>query len=145
MSWPDVSTDSAVEKSMKSILVWLSLMMLTACQSVSSGAPKPVSAGKLTAEYAESSAGVRSKYDGKEITVGGYTLSAATLPRAGEEGSVALQENGRDPGQPVTCWFSREQATEFSKLKGGQYITVKGVFNGEVGAELKFCKLVNVE
>ena len=84
---------------MKSILVWLSLTMLTACQSVSSGAPKPVSAGKLTAEYAESSAGVRSKYDGKEITVRGYTLIAATMPRPGDDqGSVLLRRKGPRPG-----------------------------------------------
>ncbi len=131
---------------MKSILVLLSLTMLTACQSGSSGAQKPVSAGKLTAEYEESSARVRSKYDGKEITVRGYTLIAATLPRPGDDrGSVLLEEKGRDPGRHVTCWFSQEQAAQFSKIKGGQYVTVKGVFNGEVGAELKFCKLVKVE
>ena len=131
---------------MKSILVLLSLAMLSACQSASSGAPKPVSAGKLTAEYQESSAGVRSKYDGKEITVRGYTLIAATMPRPDDDqGSVLLEEKGRDQGRPVACWFSKEEAAEFSKIKGGQYVTVKGVFNGEVGAELKFCKLVKVE
>ena len=43
------------------------------------------------------------------------------------------------------CWFSKDHAEQFSKLKGWQYITVKGVFNGEVGAELKFCKLVGIE
>ena len=131
---------------MKSVLVLFSLTMLTACQSASSSASLPVSVGQLTKEYAESSAGVRSKYDGKEITVRGYTLIAATLPRPGDDqGSVLLEEKGRDPGRPVTCWFSKEQAAEFSKIKGGQYVTVEGVFNGEVGAELKFCKLVKVE
>jgi hypothetical protein len=131
---------------MKSLLVWLSLTMLAACQSASLGAQEPVSAGKLTEEYAESSASVRNKYDGKEITVIGYTLIAATMPRPGDDqGSVLLEEKGRDPGRQVACWFSKEQSAEFSKIKGGQYLTVKGVFNGEVGAELKFCKLVKVE
>jgi hypothetical protein len=143
---PNVSTDSVVAKSMKTLLVWFSLTMLTACQSASSGAQQPVSAGNLTKEYDESSAGVRSKYDGKEITVRGYTLIAATMPRPGDDqGSVLLEEKGRDPGRQVACWFSKEQAAEFSKIKGGQYVTVKGVFNGEAGAELKFCKLVKVE
>jgi hypothetical protein len=137
---------SAVKKSMTSILVWLSLTMLTACQSVSSGALQPVSAGNLTREYADSSAAVRSKYDGKEITVRGYTLIAPTMPRpSDDQGSLLLEGKGGDQSRQVTCWFSKEQATEFSKLKGGQYITVKGVFNGEVGAALKFCKLVKVE
>ncbi len=131
---------------MRSILVLLGLTMLTVCQSASSSAPRSVSAGSLTEEYQESSAAVRSKYDGKEITVRGYTLSAATMPRDGaDQGSVLLEEKGRDPGPHVTCWFSNEQAAKFSKIRGGQYITVKGVFNGEAGAELRFCKLVKVE
>jgi tRNA_anti-like len=130
----------------KSFLVWLSLTMLTACQSASSGAPKPVSAGNLTEEYERSSAGVRRKYDGKEITVRGYVLFAAKMPQPGDDqGSVSLEEKGRDPVRQVTCWFSNEQAAEFAKVKGSQYATVKGIFNGEAGAELKFCKLVKVE
>ena len=127
-------------------LVLLSLTVLTACQSASSGVPRPLQAGSLTEEYERSSAGVRTKYDGKEITVRGYTLIAATPPRAGDDqGAILLEEKDRGPGRQVTCWFSKEQAAEFSKIKGGQYVTVKGVFNGEVGVELKFCKLVNVE
>ena len=31
------------------------------------------------------------------------------------------------------------------KSKGGEVITVKGIFDGEAGAELKFCKLVRVD
>lgn len=130
----------------KSLFALLSLTMLTACQSASSGATKPVSAGDLTEEYQWSSSGVRRKYDGKEITVRGYALFAAKMPQPGvDQGSVSLEEKGLDPVGQVTCWFSREQAAEFSKIKGGQYVTVKGIFNGEAGAELKFCKLVKVE
>lgn len=130
----------------KSLFALLGLTLVTACQSASSGAPKPVSAGNLTEEYERSSAGVRSKYDGKEITVRGYALFAAKMPQPGDDqGSVSLEEKGRDPVRQVTCWFSREQAGEFSKINGGQYVTVKGIFNGEAGAELKFCKLVKIE
>ncbi len=130
----------------KSILALLSLTMLTACQSASSSPPKPLSARSLTEEYDRSRASVRSKYDGKEITVRGYTVVGTTMPPAGnDQGSVSLEEKGGDPVRQVTCWFSNEQAADFSKIKGGQYITVKGVFNGEAGAELKFCKLVKVE
>jgi hypothetical protein len=130
----------------KSLLILLSLTMLTACQNASSRSEDSLSAGSLAEEYERSSAGVRSKYDGKEITVRGYTLIAATMPRPGDyQGSVLLAEKGRDPDRQVTCWFSKEQAAEFSEIKGGQYLTVKGIFNGEAGAELKFCKLVKVE
>jgi len=126
--------------------VLLSLLMLTACQSASSREPAPLSARTLAEDYKKSSAAVRSKYDGKEIIVSGYAMIAATMPREGDDqGSVLLEEKERRPTRQVTCWFSKDQAEQFSKIKGGHYITVKGIFNGEAGAQLKFCKLVKVE
>jgi len=126
--------------------VLLSLTILTACQATSSLEPSSVSARTLADEYERSSAAVRGKYDGKEITVRGYTLIAAAMPRGGDDqGSVLLEEKERAPTRQVACWFSKDQAEQFSKIKGGQYITVKGIFNGEAGADLKFCKLVKVE
>ena len=130
----------------KNMSCLLSLTMLTTCQSASSGPGKPISAAHLTFEYEESNAEVRHKYDGKEIAIRGYTPIAARMPRPGDDqGSVRLEEKGHDAVRQVTCWFSKAQAAEFSKIKGGEYITVKGIFNGEAGAELKFCKLVRVE
>ena len=101
------------------IFLLLSFAMLTACQAASSREPASVSALTLAEEYERSSAVVRSKYDGKEIIVRGYVLIAATMPPSGND-----------------------QAEQFSRIKGRQYITVKGIFNGEAGVELKFCKLV---
>jgi tRNA_anti-like len=131
---------------MKNLLVLLSLTMIPACQPVSSRTEHPLSAGSLAEEYERSNAGVRSKYDGKEVIVRGYTLTAATLPHQGhDQGSVWLEEKERTASRQVACWFSRDQADQFSKIKGTQYITVKGIFNGEAGADLKFCKLVQIE
>ena len=131
---------------MKSILILLSLTMLNGCQGGRSDQQPPVPVSALSMEYQESSAGVRRKYDGKEISVKGYAQSAATMPRIGDDqGSVLLQPDSNDSIPRVTCWFSGSQATEFSKIKGGQYLTVKGVFNGEAGADLKFCRIVKVE
>jgi len=62
-----------------------------------------------------------------------------------DQGSVSLEEKENQSVSKVVCWFSREQTTEFAKIKGGQYLTVRGVFNGERGVELRFCKLVKVE
>ncbi len=125
--------------------VLLSLTMLTACQNASSRSPEPLSAAALSEEYERSSASVRSKYDGKEIIVRGYTLTAATLPHEGhDQGSVWLEEEERNASRQVACWFSRDQAAQFSQIKGAQYITVKGIFNGEVSVDLKFCKLVKI-
>jgi tRNA_anti-like len=120
----------------------VSLLASMSCQPASLGSPKPISVRTLAEEYERSSAAVRSKYDGKEIIVSGYAVIASTLHIGDDQGSVQLEEQDQ-PARRVVCWFSKDQAERFSKLKGGQYITVKGVFNGEVGAELKFCKLVN--
>ena len=100
----------------------------------------------LVEAYEQSSVAVRTRYDGKEITVRGYAALAAVMPEAGsDQGSVQLEDKGLKSTRRVVCWFSREQSETFSKVKGEQYITVRGVFNGEGGADLKFCKLVGVE
>jgi len=134
---------------MRLALAVLSLTMLTACQAASSrepASPEPVSAGVLTKEYQESTTDARRKYDGREITIKGLTaMSALMPPPGGEQGLVFLEENGANPARRVACWFSKDQAERFSTIKAGQYITVKGIFNGEAGAELKFCKLVKNE
>ena len=130
----------------KGLLVLLSLLTWTSCQPASSRETVPVSAGTLAEDYERSSTTVRSKYDGKEITVRGYTAIAATMPKPGaDQGLVQLEEKDLRPQRPVACWFSKDQIDQFSRIKGGQFITVKGVFNGEAGAELKFCKLVKIE
>jgi len=111
--------------------VLLSLAILTSCQPASSQEPSSVSARTLADEYESSSAAVRGKYDGKEIVVKGYTATVATMPREGDDqGSVLLEEKERGPTRQVACWFSRDQAEQFAKIKGRQYITVKGIFNG---------------
>ncbi len=126
--------------------VLFSLTMLMACQAASSRGSLAISAGTLSDEYERSSAAVRSKYDGKEIIVRGYAVIAPTLPRPGDDqGSVWLEEKEARPARRVGCWFSKDQAEHFSKIKGGQYVTVRGIFNGEAGAELKFCKPIKIE
>jgi hypothetical protein len=130
----------------KSLLVPFVLLACAACQTESLRFPKPVAAGVLSDEYRRSVAIVRRKYDGKEIIVRGYAVNPATMPQAdADQGSVSLEEKEGQSASTVTCWFSREQATEFSKIKGDQYLTVRGVFNGERGVELKFCKVVKVD
>ena len=48
-------------------------------------------------------------------------------------GLIRVQEKESQSVSKVICWFSRELATEFSKIKGDQYLTVRGLFNGERG------------
>jgi len=128
------------------LLILLGLLIWAGCQPASFGESVPISARNLAEEYRRSSADARSKYDGKEIMVRGYTLLAATMPHPGDDqGSVLLEEKESKPARSVACWFSKDQAEQFSRIKGEQYITVRGIFNGEAGAELKFCKLLKVE
>ena len=68
------------------------------------------------------------------------------MPRNGaDQGSVLLVEKDIEEFRNVACWFSKDQSEQFSQVRGNQYLTVKGIFNGEAGAELKFCKLVKAE
>src|SRR2546423_3233209 len=115
-----------MKKPIKNLLILLSFVGLAACQRASSNSPLPITVGTLIEEYEKSSAGVRRKYDGKDITLRGYTESVAAMPNVGAaQGSVKLREKD-SRSTPVTCWFSREQASEFSKIKGNEYVTVKG-------------------
>jgi putative nucleic acid binding protein len=130
----------------KSLVVPFVLLACAACQIASPGSSKPVAAGALSAEYQRSIGSVRNKYDGREILVRGYAKNPATMPQPdADQGLVFLQEKESQSVSKVICWFSREQAPEFSKIKGDQFLTVRGIFNGERGVELKFCKLVKIE
>jgi hypothetical protein len=128
----------------RSPLIVLILLPLAACLS---GSPdRPISAATLSDEYERSRREVRSRYNGREIAVRGYVTLPPTMPQPGEDqGSVTLDEKERKVSHPGVCWFSKSQASAFSKIKGGQYVTVKGVFSGEGGANLKFCSLANIE
>ena len=122
------------------------LLMLMSCQRATVVENVPLSARTLADEYARSTSIVRRRYDGKSITVRGYTPAAASMPQPGnDQGRILLEEKESKPGRQVVCWFSKGQTETFSKIKGEQYITVRGIFNGEAGAELKFCKLVEIQ
>ena len=130
----------------KPLLVSLCLLACAGCQTGSISPEKPVSAGALGDAYERSTASVRKKFDGKEIVIRGYTLNPPAMPQPdADQGSVLLEDNDSQSVSKVACWFSKEQAVEFSRIKGNQYLTVRGVFNGERGVELKFCKLVKIE
>ncbi|HKZ02825.1 MAG TPA: hypothetical protein VJ180_11320 [Pyrinomonadaceae bacterium] len=127
-------------------LALVSFVFSTSCRSQSAGASPPLPVQVLVRQYEESRAEVRRKYDGHEITVRGYTSSAPTMPRNGaDQGSVLLEEKEIRQPRHVACWFTKDQSEQFSQVRGNQYLIVKGVFNGEADAQLKFCKLVKVE
>jgi len=127
-------------------LVLLSFVFSNGCRSQSSVTPPPLPVTVLVSEYEASRTEARRKYDGHEILVRGYSASPPVMPRNGaDQGSLLLEEKDTEQPRQVSCWFSSNQGEHFSKVKGGEYLTVKGVFNGEVGVELKFCKLVKID
>lgn len=65
----------------------------------------------------------------------------ADAPRAAR----ALVMDTSESSAATRTWFSRSQAEQFSQIKVGRVITVKGVFNGEAGLDLKLCRLVKAE
>ena len=137
----DISTDSR-RRIMRSVFSTLISLALIGCQSASS---IPISVGSLLAEYDQSSARAREKYDGKEISVQGFALTSASLPADADQGSVWLEESRNEAAGKIGCWFSRQQAADFSQVRSGQHLTIRGVFNGESGVQLKFCRLVKGE
>lgn len=131
---------------LKEIFALMCLISFVSCQNSFTGSPQTVSAGELTNQYEKSNTNVRTMYNGKEIRVRGYAKNKAKLPAAGEhEGLIQLEEKGGASRRQVNCWFTKSDAGEFEQVKGEQYLTVRGVFNGEISTELKFCKLVKVE
>lgn len=131
---------------LKKIFVLAVLMIPAGCQSILPGWSYTLSAGDLAIQYKQSKERARSKYDGKEITVRGYVMTEAVMPGNNEyEGLIMLEDKDGNGASQILCWFSREEAEEFSIITGRQYVTVKGIFNGERGTELKFCKLVEIE
>ena len=133
-------------QSLRIRLLWLLPTLAIVSFACSTGESAALPVNTLVREYEESKAEARRKYDGREITVRGYAALPPAIPRDGaDQGSVMLDENETKERRHVACWFSKDQSEQFSQVKGNQYLTVKGVFNGEAEAELKFCKLIRIE
>ncbi len=137
---------SAAEKWMwRTAVTGFAVASWTACQSLSSVPMATLTAEELANQYAVAGESVRTKFDGKEIVVRGFALAAATLPSREEyEGSISLGGNGGPDDTQVVCWFGQKEAREFAEVIPGSYIKVVGVFNGEGGARLRFCRLVEI-
>jgi hypothetical protein len=79
-----------------------------------------------------------------EISVRGYILSAPSV--TGSTGLTFLYEKEGEYSTKVSCWFEGgADASQFTKLKGMQYITVRGTLEPDQGSDLKKCKLVSNE
>lgn len=81
-----------------------------------------------------------------EVSVKGYILSAPSAPSdSGSSGLTFLYEKEGDYSTKISCWFESENAPPFVKLKGMQYITIKGTLEANGSSDLRNCKLVSAE
>lgn len=117
------------------------LATLWACREGSS--TRTISAEALADKYSVSVEAARREFDGKELVVNGYISNFAVMPKDDDSEGMVLLNSGKKDAPAVQCWFSRYEAAEFGGLSDGQAIAVRGIFNGESRAMLKFCKLVS--
>ena len=119
------------------------LPALSSCGSGSSTLTRTITAETLADKYSVSIEAARREFDGKELEVKGHVSEPVSMPNSDQsEGLILLGPEKKSAGQPVQCWFSRYESAEFADVDAGRLITVKGIFNGESGIVLKFCKLV---
>ena len=124
---------------LKKTLTIISLVIITACQS-----PRPtLPIEEVTKALRNSTPNAPSKYNDKDITVRGYIYAEPNMDGFGNvAGTIGLTKKGGGDG--ISCNFGEKDRAEFSKIKGLQYVTVKGVFH-DPNEDLNPCTLVNLE
>ena len=128
---------------LKGIVLLAAMPALNSCGSGSGALTRNITAETLADKYSVSIEAARREFDGKELEVSGYVAEPVSMPISDQsEGVILLEPETKGPGRPVQCWFSRYASAEFSDVEVGQPLTVKGIFNGESGIVLKFCKVV---
>jgi hypothetical protein len=127
---------------LRGLIVLAALPVLNSCRTGSGTLPRKIAAETLVEKYSVSVEAARREFDGKELVVTGYVSKGVAIPEGDESEGLILLGHEHKPIAQVQCWFSRYESPEFADVGTGQLVTVKGVFNGESGIVLKFCKLV---
>lgn len=125
--------------------VVMALALLTvffSCQTGSDPSVRTITAETLADKYSVSVEAARREFDGKELLVEGYVLNVVVMPRDDEGEGVILLGAEKKVVTALQCWFTRYESAEFAGIEPGSPIKVRGMFNGETGPVLKFCKLV---
>jgi hypothetical protein len=131
------------EKLLKGMILLTALPAFNSCNADTGSSPRAISAGILAEKYAISVEAARREFDGKELVVKGYVSDSIALPKDDVSEGVALLGSDKRTPLRVQCWFSRYEAAEFKGVEPGDPVTVRGIFNGESGLVLKFCKLLH--
>lgn len=132
----------AREKILKGIVMLAAMPALNSCQGGSDTGARTIAAETLADKYSVSVEAARREFDGKELVVRGYVSDVVDMPNDDETEGMILLGSANKAAPGVQCWFSRYESAEFEGMGPGQTLTVRGIFNGESGVALKFCKLV---
>src|SRR5687768_5951460 len=128
---------------LRGMVMLAALPALNSCRAGSGTLTRTITAETLADKYSVSVEAARREFDGKELVVKGYVSNVIAMPKDdGSEGMILLDSGKKTNDLQVQCWFTRYESAEFADL-GTRSITVKGIFNGESGIVLKFCKLVH--
>lgn len=111
---------------------------------------KPLSASEVAKDFKSlGETAAKEKY-GTDVTLRGFTWNKGEILEKleggmMETGSINLGE-GKDTVNVISCEFSRNDLPDFQKVKGEQYVTVRGTLAVERKmVRLTYCKLVSVD
>lgn len=108
--------------------------------------PPPMPFGALATEFKQSKEATRDKYKGKNLTIKAHAGIAPVMPTGADDtGILALSEKGGDLSYMLSCQFTAAEKAEFSRITGGQTVTVTGVYDDDLTMRLKSCRILNVE
>ena len=120
------------------------ILVLSSCRTGAQPVIRTISAETLADKYSVSIEAARHEFDGKDLLVEGYVLNSVAMPKNDNEEGMVLLGSDKGSAMGVQCWFTKYESAEFTGVVPGNSITVKGIFSGEPGPVLKFCKLVKV-
>ncbi len=87
-------------------------------------------------------------YNGREFTARGWVVSAPTKSTSDDRSLLMLYDKEdilAADAVSVSCWYETSERESFSKIKGRQFVTVKGSFDGSSLPKLNKCQIVSVE
>jgi len=109
-------------------------------------AEQPMPVGALMNEYEKSKDATVAKYNGKNLTVVGYTTTEPIMPKdATDTGILIIMERGGDMLKTLTCNFNAADKADFEGVKADQRVVINGTFADDISTALKSCKRIKTE
>jgi hypothetical protein len=104
-----------------------------------------IKAGDLLKEYGTNAVAADAKYKGKVLRVSGKFGSAQKAPLLGYAVQLLPEDAGDVNLTDVQCFIVESAEADIAKLKPGQMITMQGMCDGQVVAQVKLSKCILVK